>query len=49
MWIDADATRVDQIVSNLITNAVKYTPEGGTIDVVVRHEDEDAVLEALRG
>jgi signal transduction histidine kinase/CheY-like chemotaxis protein len=43
-WVDADATRIEQIVSNLVLNAVKYTPEGGTIRVAVRLEQGAAVL-----
>ncbi|MFC7518283.1 ATP-binding protein [Herbaspirillum sp. GCM10030257] len=42
--IAADATRIEQIVNNLLINAVKYTPEDGLIDVSVRHEDGSAVL-----
>jgi PAS domain S-box-containing protein len=45
VWIDADEVRIEQIVSNLIGNAVKYTPAGGRIRVSVRREKADAVLE----
>ncbi|WP_176442369.1 hybrid sensor histidine kinase/response regulator [Noviherbaspirillum humi] len=44
VWVDADATRLEQIISNLLTNAVKYTPEGGLITVTVREEDGQALL-----
>jgi signal transduction histidine kinase len=43
-WIDADPTRLEQIVANLLVNAVKYTPEGGTIRISVRGESGAAVL-----
>ena len=43
-WLQADATRLEQIIANLVVNAVKYTPNGGTISVVVRKEGGDAVL-----
>lgn len=44
-WILADETRVEQIVTNLVDNAAKYTHEGGRIFVRVAPEGRDAVLE----
>ena len=44
-WIFADATRIDQIVGNLLTNAFKYTPAGGRIRVRTRREGSQAVFE----
>ena len=38
-WVEADVTRVEQVVSNLLGNAGKYTPPGGRIEVVVRVEE----------
>jgi signal transduction histidine kinase len=41
-WVDAE--RLKQVVENLISNAIKYTPEGGAINVVLNVEDGHAVL-----
>jgi signal transduction histidine kinase len=43
-WVDADPARLEQVVTNLINNAVKYTPREGTITVQVGAEDGEAVL-----
>jgi signal transduction histidine kinase/ActR/RegA family two-component response regulator len=44
-WTLADATRIEQIVANLVENAAKYTPPGGRIVVAVRPHEGDVVLE----
>ena len=38
LQIVADATRLAQVVSNLLNNAAKYTPHGGHIELTVRRE-----------
>jgi signal transduction histidine kinase/ActR/RegA family two-component response regulator len=43
-WVQADAIRLEQIIANLVVNAVKYTPAGGTIQVRVTREAGDSVL-----
>jgi PAS domain S-box-containing protein len=43
-WVDADPGRVQQIVTNLLVNAIKYTPADGTIHVTVGAADESAVV-----
>jgi signal transduction histidine kinase len=39
IWLDGDEVRVAQAVINLVTNAVKYTPEPGTIRLTARRGD----------
>jgi PAS domain S-box-containing protein len=50
--IAADFTRLQQVVWNLLANAVKFTPEGGRVSVTVacdRHEVEVAVHDTGEG
>ncbi len=44
IWLNADAARLEQVVTNLLTNAAKYTPEGGRISISAAREEAFAVL-----
>jgi signal transduction histidine kinase/ActR/RegA family two-component response regulator len=44
IWLNADSTRIEQIVTNLLTNAVKYTDEGGHIWLAVQQEGDRVML-----
>ncbi|RYE53364.1 MAG: response regulator, partial [Sphingobacteriales bacterium] len=44
IFIDADSTRINQIISNLLNNAAKYTPDGGTILLSVFQDVDEAVV-----
>jgi signal transduction histidine kinase/CheY-like chemotaxis protein len=45
VWVSADRARIEQVLSNLLDNALKYTPAGGAIRVCVRPRERFAVLE----
>lgn len=43
IWVDGDPTRLSQVLSNLLHNAQKFTPEGGQVTVSLK-SDPDASL-----
>ena len=42
--IKVDTVRMEQVISNLLTNAIRHTPSGGSITVSVRRDDEKLVI-----
>jgi signal transduction histidine kinase len=45
--LDADPDRLIQIVENLLTNAVKYTPKGGKIKLIAEHSPSAVIVSVI--
>lgn len=44
LWVNADPIRLEQMIENVVSNAIKYTPEKGRIRVRAAREAEDVVV-----
>lgn len=44
LWVDADRTRLPQLLANLLNNAAKYTEEGGRISLSVAQLEAEVVI-----
>jgi two-component system CheB/CheR fusion protein len=44
LWLDADAARLAQILTNLLLNAAKYTNPHGRIDLIVERNQDDILF-----
>jgi PAS domain S-box-containing protein len=44
LYLDADPTRLSQMILNLLNNAAKYTPLGGSISLAAEREGDEAVI-----
>ncbi len=42
--VEGDPTRLEQVLTNLLNNAAKYSDPGGRIGLLARHEGEEIVL-----
>jgi PAS domain S-box-containing protein len=44
VWVNGDSTRLEQVLANLLNNAIKFTPAGGIIAVSAGYERGDALI-----
>ena len=44
IWLDADQTRMEQVVVNMLNNSAKYSQDGGRITIEAGREREEVVL-----
>lgn len=42
--INADANMLERAIINLVDNAIKYTPNGGSVEVRVKHENSQIII-----
>jgi signal transduction histidine kinase len=41
LWLSASRHQIDQVLFNLLDNAIKYTPDGGTVTVTLEERTGD--------
>ena len=44
IWVEIDTDKLTQVIDNIMNNAIKYSPDGGTITVSIKTTDEQFIL-----
>ena len=44
IWVEIDTDKLTQVIDNIMNNATKYSPDGGTITVSIKTTDEQLIL-----
>ncbi|MFN3680409.1 MAG: sensor histidine kinase [Nitrospira sp.] len=45
VWVEADASRIEQVLDNLLSNALKFSPEGGVVNIAMTPNLRTGMLE----
>ena len=45
IWVKADAFRIEQVLDNLLSNALKFSPEGGIVKILMKPDSKAGSLE----
>jgi signal transduction histidine kinase len=46
MWMDAD--KIKQVILNLLSNAIDFTPEGGKIEIITENHKDKGALDVVK-
>lgn len=44
LWVYGDREKIREVLNNLVSNAVKFTAEGGTVSILFRREDDHVLI-----
>ena len=47
VWLDADPLRMAQVIGNLLTNAAKFTPVGGRVELHASEDDSGVIIQVV--
>lgn len=48
LYVIADKDKIEQVLINLLDNAIKYTPKGGQISILTKEDDEKTVTVSVK-